>query len=56
MKKFVRKINLFFSRSPKKRSEELNPGDIIERREIIRKAVRRTISEYGEALKKLGND
>lgn len=35
---------------------KLNPENPQERRQIIREAVRRTVEEYGEALKLLGSE
>lgn len=34
----------------------LNPHNVKDRKEIIRKAVERTVKEYGKALEKLGNE
>lgn len=48
MKKLLDKITL------KPRSKQLNPEKPQERKMIVQEAVRRTINEYGEALKRLG--
>ena len=51
MKKVIRAIK-FSIRPPKK----LDPRKPAERKQIIEEAVKRTVKEYGEALKKLGSE
>jgi hypothetical protein len=46
--KVIRKLKSLFS------SKKLNPQVPEQRRELIQRAVERTVKEYGEALKKLG--
>jgi hypothetical protein len=49
MKKIFKKLNI-------SRKKRLDPNKPEERKEIIRSSVKRTVKEYGEALKKLGAD
>ena len=37
-----------------RKPEKLNPENPAQRKQLIEQAVKRTLSEYGEALKKLG--
>lgn len=46
--KAFQKLKSFFS------SKKLNPQIPEQRRELIQRAVERTVKEYGEALKRLG--
>lgn len=48
MKKLFEKIK--FGRAPRK----LDPGRLEQRKLIIEQAVKRTVAEYGDALKRLG--
>ncbi|KKS53436.1 MAG: hypothetical protein UV19_C0011G0015 [Parcubacteria group bacterium GW2011_GWA2_42_28] len=41
---------------PATQPEKLDPNKPDERKRIIKRAVERTVREYGEALKKLGSD
>lgn len=48
MKKLLEKVQNI------RKKPKLNPEKPVQRKQIIEEAVRRTIDEYGEALKRLG--
>lgn len=48
MKKLLEKLKI------KYKPRKLDPENPVERKQIIEQAVKRTIQEYGEALKRLG--
>jgi len=48
MKKILEKIKL------RRKYKKLSPEKPAERKQIIEEAVKRTVEEYGEALKRLG--
>lgn len=50
MKKLLEKLNIL--RKPTK----LDPKKPAQRKQILEQAVKRTIKEYGEALKRLGTE